>query len=340
MTLPKRTTIKDVAKLAGVTPAVVSRVINKDKTLNIKEDTRERINKAISELNYKTNLIAKSLRTKSSGTAAIVIPDILNPFFHQMIKGAQNFFTNKDISLLLCDTNDDEALEKKYIETLFNQQIDGILFSTANYNKDIAEYMEKFNINYVFVNRGSNGKKLSVKADDQNGAKIATEHLISLGHKKIAHITGDIYTDTGFDRLTGFRNTILENNITLDPEYIVQGKYKENEGYLGAKKLLSLNNPPTAIFTANDLIAIGAIKAILEAGLKIPEDISIIGYNDIWVSSSINPPLTTIKSPLFDMGYFGAELLYNIIKGNEKKLKNIVLPVELIIRESTSKPKI
>ena len=334
-----RPTIKDVAKLSGVTPAIVSRVINNDKTLNIKDNTRQKILESIEELRYRPNIIAKSLRTKTSKTVAIIIPDILNPFFHQVIKGVQDFFTKQDISLMLCDTNDDTELEKKYVETLYNQQVDGILFATVNYDNDITDFLERSKINYVLVNRGSHKNKFSVKTDDLCGAETAVEHLIKLGHKKIAHISGTFSTDTAFDRLTGFRNAIIKNDLTLYPEYIMQGSYTEIDGYTNAKRLLQLPNPPTAIFAANDLMAIGVIKAVYEMNLKIPDDISVVGFNDIWVCDNLNPPLTTIRSPLFKMGHVAAELLQNVINGIEEIEKNIVLPVELVIRNSTAPPK-
>ena len=335
-----RPTLKDVAKLSGVSPAIISRVINNDKTLNIKDNTRQRIVESIRELNYHPNIIAKSLRTKTSKTVAIIIPDILNPFFHQVIKGVQGFFTKHDISLLLCDTNDDTEIEKKHVETLYNQQVDGILFATVNYDNDITDFLERSNINYVLVNRGSHKNRFSVKTDDLCGAEMAVNHLIGLGHKRIAHIMGTFSTDTAFDRLSGFRNAIISNDLVLYPEYIVQGNYSESDGYSNAKKLLQLPHPPTAIFAANDLMAIGVIKAVYEMNLRIPRDISVVGCNDIWVCSSLNPPLTTIRSPLFEMGHAAAELLYNVINGIETEEKNIILPVELVTRGSTAPPKI
>ena len=319
---------------------MVSRVINHDPTLLIKDETREKIQNAVKELNYSPNAIAKSLRKKTTETVAILIPDLMNPFFHELVKGSQDFFINSDISLILCDTNDDKERERKYIDLLYNKQIDGLLIATIHNDNFTEELLGKYNLNYVIVNRSSKNNKASViKTEDFEGAKMAVKHLAELGHKKIAHISGPIFTETGYERLSGFRQAMIENNLVCKQEYIIHANYNEQDGYTSMMKLLKSEDPPTALFAANDIMAMGAIKAVKDSGLSVPEDISIVGYNDIWIACHMAPPLTTVKTPLYDMGYLGAELLYEQVTGKSKEKRNIILPVELIVRSSTACPK-
>lgn len=332
-----RITMKDVAKQAGVSSAIVSRVINKDPDLCIRAETRERVLRAVEDLKYRPNAIARSLRMKTTGTIAMIIPDITNPFFPEIIKGAQVAAAEKGSSLILFNTEENVEKQREYIELVSEKQIDGVLLSSVHIddNKSIV-LLEKYEKPYVLVNRVKrNIQSPFVTVDDVYGATLAVEHLIQLGHRKIAHITGPLYTDTGLQRLEGYRKTLNKFGVKFFSEYVIESKFDAEGGSEAMKKLLLLENKFTAVFAANDLIAIGALSAMQEKGLKSPEDISIIGFNDIWVAQKVSPPLTSIKFPLFDMGYSAAKILMQKIQGKTIDNDKIVLDLELVVRHST-----
>ena len=329
-------TIKIVAKLAGVTPSVVSRVINQDSRLSIREETRNRILQAIKELNFRPNQIARSLRMKSTATIAMVVPDIANPFFAEIIKGAQDNAAKKEYSLILCNTDENALKEKDYIKLLVNKQTDGIILASVYIEDETIGLLQNFNIPYVLVNRTFKNDKVSyVIVDNVYGAVHAVQHLIDLGHKKIAHISGLLYTETGLTRLEGYRKTLMKNKIDFNSDYVVESTFTEQGGYEAMLKLLRVSPLPSAVFASNDLIAFGAIDAIKEHNLSVPEDISVVGFNDIWMAKRITPPLTTVRFPLYDMGRISIEILINKIQKQNNLKDKIILTPELIIRKST-----
>ncbi len=329
-------TIKDVAKQAGVTAAVVSRVINDDPKLSIREETRSRVLEAVEKLEYRPNAIARSLRTKTTGTIAMIIPDITNPFFPEIIKGAQIAAAENGFSLILFNTEEDVGKQREYIELVSEKQMDGVLLASVHTDDESIDLLERYKKPYVLVNRITRNIQSSfVTVDDVYGARVAIEHLIQFGHRKIAHISGPLYTDTGLQRLEGYRKALKKFGVEFSLDYIAESKYDEDGGYKAMKQLFSLENKPTAVFAANDLIAIGAISAIEDEGLKVPENISIVGFNDIWVAQKISPPLTSVKFPLFDMGYLASEILIKKTQGKVVCEDKMVLEPELVVRSST-----
>lgn len=335
----KKVTIKDVAKLAGVTPAVVSRISNNDATLNIREETRTKVLRAINELNYKPNAIARSLRKRSMRTIGMLITDIINPFYSQIIKGVQSAANEENYCIILCDTNDEPTAEKKYIELLNSHFVDGIILGSSYIEDDVVDTIERLGIKYVMVNRGSsNSNAPYVKADDEGGMIKAMNHLIELGHKKIAYLSGPLYAETAVNRLAGYRKALHEANITYNPSYVIEGLFDEQSGYKACQELLKNKDLPTAICCCNDLMAIGAMGAIKEAGLSIPDDISLVGCNNIWITSILSTPLTTVNHPLFEMGRQAFKVLMGIISNGNSIGYRVTLPAELVIRESTAVP--
>lgn len=331
-----KTTIKDVARKAGVDPSTVSRVINNDPKLTVKEDTKKRILETIRELGYQPNAIARSLRLNSSGTIGMLIPDITNPLFPAVIKGVENYASEKDLSLILSNTNDLYEKEMKLIRLLLNRRVDGLLLASVHLRDDTIAEVEKSGVPFVLVNRG-NRKDTGpyVVAGNGAGSKMAVRHLIDLGHRRIAHIAGFLYTDSGIERLEGYRKELNHANVTVDSEYMVEAGYSEERGYKAMLKLLKLPNPPTAVFAVNDLTAMGAIMASQESGLRVPEDISIVGFDDIWVASRIEPALTTIRVPLYEMGYLAMQILYQLMHNLPVEQKRVTLETSMIVRRST-----
>jgi LacI family transcriptional regulator len=333
-------TIKDVAQRAGVNASTVSRVINNDCKLSIREETKRRIFDSIRELGYHPNSIARNLRLKTSDAIGMLIPDITNPLFPEVIKGVENLASEKDLSLILCHTGDNHEKELKMIRVLINRRVDGLLLASVHMRAETIEEVEQSGIPYVLVNRGSRKNAGAyVVADNTAGAKMAVHHLISLGHKKIAHIAGFLYTDTGIERIEGYRQELNLADIPFNSGYMVEAGYTEPEGYQAMNKLLLLPDRPTAVFAANDLLAMGAILAIQEKGLRVPEDISIVGFDGIWLVERITPALTTVKVALNEMGYLAMNMLFNKMKGIPVEQERIVLQPSLVVRCSTAQVK-
>ena len=266
----KRPTMKDVAKLANVTPAVVSRYINKDASLMIKQETRKKIQMAIDELDYRPNSIARSLRLKKSNTIAILIPDISNPFFSGIIKGVQEKAADKKVSVILCETNENEELEAEDIKMLYDKAIDGILVASTLENDKNIQLMKELRIKFALINRTSSEKDTPfVRFDNYEGACLAMEYLIKNGHRKIAHISGLKNTATGQERSQAYYDIMEKYQLETPRDYSVETKFIEEQGFNAAKKFLALKDRPTAIFCCNDMTAIGAYKAVIERGLSI-----------------------------------------------------------------------
>jgi LacI family transcriptional regulator len=332
-----RITIKDVAHKVGVNPSTVSRVLNGDSNLSIREETRNRILEAIQEMGYRPDPIARSLRMKTSDAIGMLIPDITNPFFPEIIKGAETAASEKGLSLILCNTDENSAKEKDLVRFLIDRRVDGILLFSSRLEDETLVEVEKSGIPFVLVNRGSRSNSgPHVVVDNSQGAQLAVQHLIRLGHRRIAHISGFLYTETGLERFEGYRKSLNAAGLPFVSEYMVEAGFAEQKGYTAMQKLLSVSKPPTAVFAANDLMAMGAMTAVIEKGLRIPEDLSIVGFDDIWVARRITPSLTTIRIPLNEMGYLAVQMIADKIKKNTLINERVILPPELVIRSSTS----
>lgn len=332
-----RATLKDVANLAGVSPSTVSRVVN-NTGLTVKDETRKRIFEAIRVLNYTPNGIARSLRTNLTHQIGMLIPDITNPFFPTIFKGAEIAAHQRGFNIVLCNTDDNAKKVSEQIHLLLERKVDGLLLVTDQINDDLAKKIERNNCPFVFVHRMPRTTEVGyyVAVNNLRGGKKATEHLINLGHRLIAHIAGPLYANSAVARLEGYRLALKENGLPFTSDLLVESEYySEETGYKAAVKLLQKKPHITSIFASNDLIAIGVMKAAQKLGLDIPGDISLIGFNDMIFMSELRVPLTTMRVPLFDMGTLGAKLIIDLIKGDNPKEKKIILETELIIRKST-----
>ncbi len=330
-------TIKDIARIAKVSITTVSRVINNKP--DVSADTREKIHKIINDYGYNPNGIARGLVLRKTYTIGLIIPDISNPFFPDMAKGVEKYSRDKGYSVIFCNTNNDKDEESKAIELLNAKQVDGLLVSLSIKNKIELKKLEEINFPVVQIDRSIPGVSYPmVLIDNLLSAYTATNHLIKLNHLKIAHITGDLGTKSGQDRLKGFKKALNDGGVELESEWIIEGDYSKKSGYVQMKKLLIHKKRPTAIFVANDLMAVGAYEAMFDMGLKIPEDISIIGHDDIELTSFIRPTLTTMSQPKYSIGQTAAEMLITNIENNSFDNNNdIILQTELITRNSTRK---
>ncbi|MBU4047478.1 LacI family transcriptional regulator [bacterium] len=329
-------TIKDVAELVGVHPSTVSRVINDDS--RISEKTREKVFLIIKKLGYTPNAIARGLKTKRTHTLGMLIPDITNPFFAEIARGVEDAANKNDFNIILCNTDDRLKKERTYLEILRGKRVDGLILGTAHIkDKSILE-LEKNNFPYILVSRNIEElDKNCVIVDDEAGGIMATEYLIKLGHRRIAHITGPLKIRSALNRLKGYKLALKKYGIEYRDELVGEGDFRIKGGYQVMKRFLKLAEPPTAIFAANDLLALGAMQAIQKKNFHIPEDFSVIGFNDIELASFVYPALTTIRQPMLEMGALAVKMLLRIIEEGEFNQRKIVLKPKLIIRESCKK---
>ncbi|WFD12334.1 substrate-binding domain-containing protein [Tepidibacter hydrothermalis] len=268
----------------------------------------------------------------------LVIPDIRNPFFPELARGAEDKANEKGYNIIFCNTDDDPDKEEKYINMLVEKMVDGIVFTAASERGKGFEGKKKFSVPIVLVDRDVNidGIIGKVTVDNFMGGYEGTKHLLQLGHERILYLSGPLENKTASDRLKGYKKALDEFNVEFKEEYIKEGSYKSEWGYKVIKDIGS-KLKYTSVFCGNDLIAIGSIKALKEMKLDVPNDISVVGFDDIYMSSLIDPELTTIRQPNYEMGYKAIEILINAIENKEKTIKHIDLATQIVVRKSTSK---
>ncbi|XJZ27965.1 LacI family DNA-binding transcriptional regulator [Bacillota bacterium Lsc_1132] len=324
--------IVDVAKKANVSTATVSRVLSRPGA--VKEATTEKVLKAIEDLNYQPNVLARQLRRLETNTILVVVPDITNPFFSNVLRGIQSVAVDNGYQVLLGDTCNDVELENGYLDILQQKKADGMVLLTARTGvKAVKEAAQSYPV--VLACEYIEGSGIpTVSIDNISGARKATEYLIDLGHTRIGCITGPLNVVLGRDRLKGFYQAMAQRSIEVEPVLIQEGDFTFESGFNLMMKFLALGELPTAIFAANDEMAMGAIKAIKTKGMKVPEDISIIGFDDVKFSAIFEPGITTIAQPAFEIGTNAMELLLKLINKEELQRDQIILDDQLIIRES------
>lgn len=325
-------TIYDIAKKADVSISTVSRVFNNSPSVSKK--TRKKVQKIIDEMNYVPNAIARSLVSQSSKTVGLIVSDVTNPFFTDTIDGIENVLSKEGFTVFLCDTRYSPHRESNYISQMIEKRVDGIIIFSA-YASDI-DLITKTRNELPLVSVQSTFKEVDcVNTTDEEGSFEAVDYLIKLGHKNIAFLVYEYDNSTIANRMKGYLRAHKKNDIPINKDYIIRSKFGQNAGYYMAEELLNKFPEVTAIFAYNDTIAIGAYMAINQRGIKIPDEISIIGYDDIEMASIISPKLTTVSQPFYEMGKNAAELLLKRIKEDTKAVpQTILLPTRLIIRES------
>lgn len=329
-------TLKQLSQLAGVHPSTVARVLNGDPHQRVSDEVRERIVTLAREHQYEPNHVARSLRTKRSSVIGTLIPDIANPFFAIMFRGIEDAMGQRDFSVILANTDDDVSREARGLAMLRGRQVDGVILATARRADPAIQELAAAKFPFVMVNRHTDPiSSNAVVPDDYGGAVMAVEHLIELGHLRIAHIAGSQEVSTGYTRRRGYVDAMRRHGLTMDEALLAQGSYREAGGYQAMQALLALADPPTAVFAVNDLAAAGALRAIHEAGLDVPKDISIVGFNDLSSVTQTTPTLTTVRLPLHGMGVMAAERLLAMLLGDRTPAEATIVPVALVRREST-----
>ncbi|MGQ9629551.1 MAG: LacI family DNA-binding transcriptional regulator [bacterium] len=322
-------TIKDVAKFANVSIATVSHVING--TRFVREGTRKRVLRAIETLGYQPSALARGMVTKKSKTIAFLASDITNPFFAEVALGAESYARELGYNLFLCNADEEFGRSSSYLNLLREKRVDGVLDTSPTEVKPLS-----LTVPTVLFEKTSEGENCcSILIDTLNGAHRAVEHLVDLGHRRIAFISGPLKDQTNRNRLIGYERTLEDHGIPFDASLIAEGDCRPGSGYRATLKFLELPRPPTAIFASNDLMATGALCAAHSKGLGVPEDISVVGFDDIDLSRFTTPPLTTISFPKYEMGRMAMEILMNMIDGKGFK-KLSIIKTELIIRQSTA----
>lgn len=335
-----RVTIKDVAKKAGVSTSTVSRVLTPQASSYMREETREKVQKAIKELDYKPDVRAQSLRGRGTKIIGLIMPDALNPFYQELAYVLEEICYREKYGLLVCSSKNSITRELAYIDLLERQKVDGIILSTVGLKKVRLNNLAKRGIPIVLIDRDVPGADIPVMfTNNYLGGCQATQHLIDLGHKKIACIGGAMNTLSSINRLKGYYDTLQKNGLKVDEKLIEKGKLTYKDGYESMKKLLrKSSNNFTAVFCLNDLVAMGAMRAIQEDGKNIPSHYSIVGFDNISLSSISNPPLTTIAQPIKEIVQGAFKTIKKAKKqGSLKKKEHKFWDTKLIIRESCRK---
>lgn len=337
-------TIKDIARELGISPSTVSRAL-KDHP-DISPDTKKAVNELAEKLNYQPNIVALSLRQSKTNTIGVIIPEIVHFFFSTIISGIEDVAYSAGYNVIITQSNESEAREILDMKALFNSRVDGMLMSVSREttNFDHIEGMLAKGVPIVFFDRVYNTDQASkIIVDDFTGAKDATLHLIEQGCKRIAHIEGPPNLEISKQRLEGYKEALKENNIPFNKDLIaICPSGTIEEGKKATEKLLALKNPPDAIFATNDPAAMGAMQAIKEKGLKMPKDIALVGFSNWFFSALMDPPLSSVDQPGFEMGQEAAKLLIRQIEKQDKDDLDIlpetkILKTRLIIRESSLK---
>jgi LacI family transcriptional regulator len=330
----KNPTLKEVAHLANVSTATVSNVINNTKFVS--EDIKKQVFDAMEALNYRPNEIAKSLRVKQSKLIGILISDIANGFISNVVKGIENTLSEKGYNVLLCSTDSDITKEKEYLDVLMGKRIDGLIISSSAGTGDHYNDLLKAKVPLVFLNRcPDHFPSNMVMTNNIKGAYQATEHLIKHGYKKIAVITGPLHFSTGRDRFIGYQRALEDYGIPFKKEMVFEGNFDIESGYERTKEILESDISAEAIFISNNSMSLGAYKYIKDKGLKIPQDIAIYGYDDPEWADVVNPPLSGIRQPAYELGIHAANNIMDTISGISTEAREIIyLDPEMVIRNS------
>jgi LacI family transcriptional regulator len=328
-------TIKDVARLSGVSSMTVSRVINGSE--RVRPVTRQRVERAIAELGYVPSRLARGLIRQKTGTLAMIVPDVANPFFTLIVRGAEDVARRAGYRIILCDTRADLAIEREVIEEMIAHRVEGIAIApVSDRSRGHLERLARFGVQFVLIDRTVPGVESDVVVGDSlGGARRLVEHLISHGHRRIGFITESDDVSTARDRRQGYLAALAAAGVELDPSLIVYSTVDPPGGFDGMRLLLELAEPPTAVFTVNNLVAVGAIEAVRAHNLEVPDDVALVCYDDIEYASRLYPFLTVMSQPAETLGKLGTQLLLERIEGRApEQPRLVVLPAQFVVRQS------
>lgn len=332
----QKPTMKDVATLAGVDASTVSRALGTETSSMLSQETVDRVREAASELGYRPNALARGLRTQHSHTVGMLIPDLTNPFFPPIVRGLEDSLQAAGYTLIVINTDNDETREHNSLETLVARQVDGFVLATVHLSQgDLPEIVTRRPA--VLVNRKAGVNRLSsVVPHEEAAVREVVDHLAALGHRSIAHVAGPQELSTGHDRRVAFEQSCKAAG--LDPPIVeVAAAFQREAGAAACRRLLERTTDLTAVFAANDLLAIGCYDVLHEAGLAVPDAVSVVGYNDMPMVDMVDPPLTTVRVPQYEMGREAARLLLEELSdGATMRGRSVQLPSHLVVRGSTA----
>jgi LacI family transcriptional regulator len=333
-------TLRDVAAAAGVHPATASRAQNPETRILVSEDTALRVTEAAAQLGYQPNPVARSLRTRRSNTVGVLIPDLNNPLFPPIVRGLEDKLAAAGYVALLGNTDSDASRARMILDQMRARHVDGFVLAAATVQDQLLAELATADVPVVLMNRLSPDYSFSlVSVDNEQGIRMALSHLVKLGHTRIAHIAGPQVASTGVSRLRGFRDALAGHGLEVSEDLIAYAdRYTVEEGIRCARELLDRPGGFTALAAANDILAVGCYAALEDAGLQCPEDISVIGFNDMPFVDRVRPPLTTIRFPHYQLGTEAAQLLLERISDRDAPVKIIYLAPELVVRGSAAAP--
>jgi len=333
-----RVTLKDIAIDTGFSINTVSRALN-DKA-EVHAATKEKILAAASRLGYRANRLAKGLRSNKTGTIGVVVTDVANPFFSALVKGIAKAARELDYSIILQDSDENYAGEQEAIHVLLAEQVDGILITPVQSDKETIASLSQARFPFVLVGRYFQDLDTNyVVPDDYRGGLLATEHLLSQGYRRIAMVNGPLHISSARERFQGYADAQARHGIAVDRSLVVTGALTVGEGFDLARSILKRTPPPSAIVTYSDFVAFGVMQAVREVGLSIPEDVAVVGFDDVWMASCVQVPLTTIRSPKEELGRQAMQLLVRRLRDDQSTAETdkLKLDVQLVIRESSQR---
>jgi LacI family transcriptional regulator, galactose operon repressor len=328
-------TIEDVAKRAQVSRATVSRVLNNN--LRVDESLRSRVLEAVQALDYQPNHVARRLRARSSTVIGLIISDIQNPYFISVIRGVEDTAYAQHMSIVLCNSDEDVTKQQLYLQLMESEHVAGLIIVPANShdNAGLAR-LKQAGIPIILLDRTVETLQVdAVKVDNMRGAYEAVNHLIELNHRRIGIISGFKHLTTGDERYQGYREALTAAGLPIDDSLVRFGDFKTESGYHLTHELMAAADPPKALFVANNLMTLGAMRALHELGVRIPEDIALVGFDDMPWSGELYSPLTAVSQPTYELGQEAVQLLMRRISQPAAPYRTIVLQTRLIIRESS-----
>ena len=328
-------TIQDVAKHAGVGAITVSRVINNSGYIS--PETRERVERSIAELGYVPNTLARSLRSRRTNTVALIITDITNPFFTTLARGVEDAANRAGYTVIFCNTDESADKEEKYLNVLLQKQVDGLLLVPTQRSVNTIRQIMKHGTPVVLLDRRIPDVDVdTVRCDTLDGTYQLTKYLISLGHRQISMMSGAVGVSTADDRVAGYRKALKEHGIAISDGYIIRGEFTPDSGYFMTKQAINLPLRPTALIAANNFITIGAMKALQEVGMEVPEDMALAGFDDLPPAIVTFPFFTVVTQPSYEMGTQAMQLLLKRLNDKQQEeCQELILPTQLIVRQSS-----
>jgi LacI family transcriptional regulator len=328
-------TIRDVAGRAGVSPMTVSRVIND--SASVSPETRARVEQAIAELGYVPSRLARGLSGRRTGTLAVIVPDVANPFFTLVVRGAEDVARRAGYRVILCDTRSDLDIEREVVEEMIAHRVEGILIApVSDRSREHLRRLARFGVPFVLVDRTVSAVDAdAVLGDSADGARRLVEHLLALGHRRIGFVVERDEVSTARDRRLGYEAALEAAGVPVDGALVAEASADPAGGFDGMSRLLELDERPTAVFTVNNLVAVGAIEAVRAAGLEVPDDVALVCFDDIEYASRLYPFLTVMEQPAETFGTLGTQLLLERVeqRGPERS-RVVVLPGEFVVRKS------